>query len=66
MKIKLTKEQVEHIVADPEKAQEAGINACQGTGTWHQHLRGGEVPGSVPWHACHPPCHPQNSYFKYS
>ena len=27
MKIKLTKEQVEHIVADPEKAQEAGINA---------------------------------------
>ena len=48
MKIKLTKEQVEHIVADPEKAQEAGINACQGTGTWHQHLRGGEVPGSCP------------------
>lgn len=27
MKIKLTKEQIEHIVADPEKAQEAGINA---------------------------------------
>ncbi len=27
MKIKLTKEQVEHIIADPEKAQEAGINA---------------------------------------
>lgn len=27
MKIKLTKEQVERIVADPEKAQEAGINA---------------------------------------
>lgn len=27
MKIKLTKEQIEHIVADPEKAHEAGINA---------------------------------------
>jgi len=27
MKIKLTKEQIEHIIADPEKAQEAGINA---------------------------------------
>lgn len=25
MKIKLTKEQIENIVADPEKAQEAGI-----------------------------------------
>lgn len=25
MKIKLTKEQIENIVADPEKAQEAGV-----------------------------------------
>ena len=27
MKIKLSKEQIENIVADPEKAQEAGVKA---------------------------------------
>ena len=27
MKIKLSKQQIQNIVADPEKAQEAGVNA---------------------------------------
>lgn len=30
MKIKLSKKQIEAILADPQKAQEAGVKACYG------------------------------------